>query len=173
MSPGISSAALGIEGLIRQALGPRIKLEIVPPTAPNCIEVDRSQLELAILNIALNARDAMPRGGTLTVTISTADLVGEPDGLIGNYAAIAIKDTNLGMAPNVQAHVLEPFFTTKGPGKGTGLGLSMVHGFCRQSKGAVTIRSAVGSDTTIVIYLPLSRERDDERAVQQSREFDR
>ena len=110
--------------------------------------VDPAALEAAILNVALNARDAMPEGGTLTIRTSKADITQAPrtedDLPIGQYAMLAIQDTGTGMPPDVVQRVFEPFFTTKTGGTGSGLGLSMVYGFAKQSGGAVTIASEVG-----------------------------
>jgi len=151
----LNIALIEMDSLLRQAAGPLTKLDILPAPVPCRVVADRSQLELAILNVVINAHDAMPDGGSLTVTTMVRHMTGEPDGLVGDYGAVAIKDTGRGMPPDVQARVLEPFFTTKGPGKGTGLGLSMVYGFSKQSGGTVTIESAVERGTTVVIYLPL------------------
>ncbi len=125
---------------------------------------DRGQLENAILNLAINARDAMPDGGSLTVTsdavtLDAKSLAGYENARPGRYARIAITDTGGGMTPEVRRRACEPFFTTKDIGAGTGLGLSMVHGFAEQSEGFVTIDSEVGEGTTISLFLPLTDER--------------
>jgi signal transduction histidine kinase len=156
----VNAVLAGIDSLLHQAVGSRIKLDLEPAIAPCWIMTDRNQLELAVLNIVMNARDAMPQGGAVTVTTKTLHLTGDPDGLVGDYAAVEIKDTGPGMPPDIQARVLEPFFTTKGAGKGTGLGLSMVYGFSKQAGGTVTIESVVERGTTVVIYLPLSQADD-------------
>jgi signal transduction histidine kinase len=158
----------GMESLLRQAIGAGIRLDIVLAPAPCWTEADQNQTELAILNLALNARDAMPQGGTLTVTTTVVRLAGEPDGLTGDFVALAVKDTGAGMHPEVQARVFEPFFTTKEPGKGTGLGLSMVYGFAKQSHGAVTIDSTVGRGTSVVLYLPRHASNQGEAMVRQT-----
>ena len=125
--------------------------------------VDPAALEAAILNVALNARDAMPEGGTLTIRTSKADITQAPrtedDLPIGQYAMLAIQDTGTGMPPDVVQRVFEPFFTTKTGGTGSGLGLSMVYGFAKQSGGVVTIASEVGRGTTVIIYLPLTKNK--------------
>ena len=139
--------------MLHQALGSRISLEWAPAAYPNLVRVDRTQLELAILNIALNARDAMPDGGTLTIMTKTVTLNGE-HGLIGDYASVVIRDTGIGIAADDLANVLEPFFTTKDEEEGTGLGLSMVDGFVKQYQGAVAIDSIVGKGTAVTIFLP-------------------
>ena len=119
------------------------------------VEVDAGELELVVLNLAVNARDAMPNGGT--IAISGRNCQGfRDDGLEGDYVRLSVSDTGTGMSPEVQAHVFEPFFTTKEIGKGTGLGLAQVHGFVNQSHGGVRIRSELGRGTTISLYLPRS-----------------
>jgi CheY-like chemotaxis protein len=122
--------------------------------------VDPAALEAALLNIALNARDAMPTGGSITIRTSRAEITQPPrtedDLPIGHYAMLAIQDTGTGMPPNIVQRVFEPFFTTKPAGAGSGLGLSMVYGFAKQSGGAVTIASEVGRGTTVILYLPLT-----------------
>jgi two-component system, NtrC family, sensor kinase len=120
------------------------------------VEVDIAELELALVNIAVNARDAMPGGGSITlsarnVTLKKSDGV---DQLEGDFVALAITDSGVGIAPDVLPRIFEPFFTTKALGKGTGLGLAQVYGFSHQSGGTVVATSAVGSGTTITIYLP-------------------
>jgi PAS domain S-box-containing protein len=120
------------------------------------VEVDIAELELALVNIAVNARDAMPGGGIITlsarnVTLKKSDEVGQFE---GDYIALALTDTGVGIAPDILPKVFEPFFTTKPLGKGTGLGLAQVYGFSHQSGGTVVATSAVGSGTTITIYLP-------------------
>jgi PAS domain S-box-containing protein len=123
------------------------------------VEVDIAEFELALVNVAVNARDAMPGGGTLTlsvrnVTLKKSDRIDECE---GDFVALALADTGVGIAPDVLPKVFEPFFTTKPLGKGTGLGLAQVYGFSRQSGGTVVATSAVGGGTTLTIYLPRSR----------------
>ena len=123
------------------------------------IEVDIAELELALVNVAVNARDAMPGGGTLTLSVRNVTLK-KSDGVDqceGDFVALALADTGVGIAPDVLPKVFEPFFTTKALGKGTGLGLAQVYGFSRQSGGTVVATSTVGSGTTVTIYLPRSR----------------
>lgn len=144
----------GLDSLLRGALGSTINLTLVPSANPCLVRADRNQAELAILNLALNARDAMPDGGTLTVIVNNVRLNGQPAGLVGRFGTVTVRDTGIGMSPDLQARVFEPFFTTKGPSKGTGLGLSMVYGFAEQAHGTVAIDSMVGVGTTIVLYLP-------------------
>jgi len=119
---------------------------------------DPVQLEVALLNLAVNARDAMPEGGALTFrtrNVTTAEAAGGQAAMAsGDYVMVTVSDTGQGMPPEVQAKAFEPFFTTKGPGKGTGLGLSMVYGFARQAGGTATVDSRPGSGTAICLYLP-------------------
>lgn len=152
----LHAALAGIEDMLRQAVTAQIRLELAPASGCCLVTADRNQLELAVLNIVLNARDAMPAGGTLSVTTTEMWLVGEPNGLVGRFAALAIKDSGTGMPPAVAARVFEPFFTTKAAGQGTGLGMSMVYGFASQSNGCATIDSVMGRGTTITLYLPMA-----------------
>jgi PAS domain S-box-containing protein len=121
------------------------------------ILVDPSQLELALLNVGLNARDAMPNGGLLRLAARNVSLNSEADGLQGDYVAISVSDTGEGMSEEIKARVFEPFFTTKGVGLGSGLGLSQAYGFAKQSGGTVTIDSRLGAGTTVTFYLPTGR----------------
>ena len=146
------------EPLIRHSLIPGVSLRIECPETLPPVRVDPSQLETALINLAVNARDAMPDGGVLgfDVAMSLPDAPDRPHELAGVEAvALAVSDTGCGIAPEVLQRVIEPFFTTKGPGKGTGLGLAMVHGFAHQSGGALRIESREGAGTTVTIYLPL------------------
>ena len=132
----------------------QLKCDIAEDVWP--VEVDIAELELALVNVAVNARDAMPGGGGITlsarnVTLKKSDGV---DQLEGDFVALAMTDTGVGIAPDVLPRIFEPFFTTKAIGKGTGLGLSQVYGFSHQSGGTVVATSAVGSGTAITIYLP-------------------
>lgn len=126
-------------------------------------EVDPNQLESALLNLAVNARDAMPSGGTMTIETSNAyisitDAVRLPEFKAGSYVLICMTDTGSGMTPEVLERAFEPFFTTKPVGQGTGLGLSQVFGFVKQSGGHVKIYSRLGHGTTVKVYLPKARE---------------
>jgi PAS domain S-box-containing protein len=149
--------------LLRRTLGEAIEVETVVAGGLWNTVADPAQVESAILNLALNARDAMPGGGRLTVEINNASLDDAyartvRDVTPGQYVMIAVTDTGEGMPEDVRARVFEPFFTTKGDGKGTGLGLSMVYGFVKQSNGHIQIYSELAQGTTVKIYLPRSRQ---------------
>ena len=142
-------------GLIGQALPERITLEqSVAPALP-LIEVDVGQLQMALLNLVFNARDAIEGCGTVSMRAEQVELSGEPEGLQGPYVRFDVCDTGEGIEPAVMARVFEPFFTTKAFGKGTGLGLSQVYGFAKQSQGAVQVRSTVGEGTCMSLFLPV------------------
>ena len=123
------------------------------------VRVDKSELELALVNLTVNARDAMPSGGRLSIAAADVTLTADetPEALAGDFVALSVSDTGSGIADDVLGRVFEPFFTTKGAEKGTGLGLSQVYGFARRSGGTATIRSELGHGTTVTIYLPRSR----------------
>jgi nitrogen fixation/metabolism regulation signal transduction histidine kinase len=142
--------------LIRRAVGSGCEIELVSDERLWPCHVDPAQLESALLNLALNGRDAMPNGGLLRIEARNAVLEdGQVSGLTpGHYVSLSVRDTGCGMSSSTLSRVFEPFFTTKEAGKGTGLGLSMVYGFARQSGGHVTIESAVGVGTTVTLYLP-------------------
>ena len=144
----INALVENIVRLLTRTLGASVKITTAASRDAGVAMVDPAALEAAILNVALNARDAMPDGGTLTIRTSKADITQAPrtddDLPIGHYAMLAIQDTGTGMPPDVVQRVFEPFFTTKTGGTGSGLGLSMVYGFAKQSGGAVTIASEVG-----------------------------
>ncbi len=148
----------GMEELIQRTIGPQIKLEIVGAAGLWPALIDPSQLENALLNLCINARDAMPEGGRITIETANrwldrpaATTHAIPE---GQYLSICVTDTGSGMSPEVIAKVFEPFFTTKPIGQGTGLGLSMIHGFAQQSGGQVRIYSEVDQGTTVCLYLP-------------------
>ena len=154
----VNRLVFGMEELIRRTIGPSIELETVGAAGLWPALVDASQLENALLNLCINARDAMPDGGRITIETAnkwldrwTADHHTIPD---GQYLSLCVTDTGTGMTPEVIARVFEPFFTTKPIGAGTGLGLSMIYGFAHQSGGQVRIYSEVGQGTTVCIYLP-------------------
>jgi len=149
----------GVEDLVRRTVGPNVEVEVVGAGGLWNTRVDGPQLENALLNLSINARDAMaPAGGRLTIETSNKWLdertAGERDMAPGQYVAICVTDTGTGMSPEVAQRAFDPFFTTKPMGQGTGLGLSMVYGFVRQSGGQVRIYSEVGQGTTMCLYLP-------------------
>ena len=148
----------GMEDLIRRTVGPSVAIEVVGATGLWAALVDPPQLENALLNLCINARDAMPDGGRITIETHNKWLdehaARTHDMPPGQYLSLCVTDTGTGMSPDLVAKVFEPFFTTKPIGEGTGLGLSMIYGFARQSGGQVRIYSEVGEGTTVCIYLP-------------------
>jgi PAS domain S-box-containing protein len=147
-----------LEDLVRRTIGPSIALEVVGAVGLWTVFADPGQLENAILNLCINARDAMPNGGRLTLETANrwidARSAQEQQMVPGQYVAICVSDDGAGMTPEVAARAFDPFFTTKPIGAGTGLGLSMVYGFAQQSGGQARIYSEVGKGTTVCIYLP-------------------
>jgi signal transduction histidine kinase len=154
----VNRLVTGMEELIRRTVGPAIHVEVVGAGGLWTTLVDPNQLENALLNLCLNARDAMPQGGRLTIETANRwlDERGARDHDIapGQYISLCVTDTGTGMEPDVAAHAFDPFFTTKPLGQGTGLGLSMIYGFARQSGGQIRIYSEVGKGTTMCLYLP-------------------
>jgi CheY-like chemotaxis protein len=149
----------GMVDLLQRALGEGIDLETVLGSRTWSVNVDANQLESAILNLAVNARDAMPNGGKLTIETTNAFLdeayaMAHTEVKPGQYAMIAVSDTGIGMTQDVRAKAFDPFFTTKESGRGTGLGLSQVYGFIKQSGGHVKLYSEPGEGTTVKLYLP-------------------
>ena len=145
--------------LLRRTLGEHVEIEIKPPAGLWPAAADRGQVENALLNLAINARDAMPSGGTLTIDTANVHLdddyaAGNAEVIPGDYVMLAVSDSGVGMPAEVLAHAMEPFFTTKEVGKGTGLGLSMIYGFAKQSRGHLKIESKPDNGTTIRLYLP-------------------
>jgi signal transduction histidine kinase/ActR/RegA family two-component response regulator len=156
-SVDLAALVSGMEELLKRALGLGIELSCQFSGALPPVLADANQLELALLNIALNARDAMPSGGRLTIAAATETASGagaENNLRPGDYLRISIADTGIGMDEATLAKATDPFFTTKGPGKGTGLGLSMVHGLAAQSGGLLRIESAPNRGTTVELWLP-------------------
>jgi PAS domain S-box-containing protein len=149
---------VSLEDLLRRTIGETIDLSIVAADGLWTTLCDPNQLESALLNLAINARDAMPAGGKLTISTSNARIDGitidTPALSPGEYICIDVSDSGTGMSPEVAARAFDPFFTTKPIGQGTGLGLSMIYGFARQSNGHATIDSRIGRGTSIKIYLP-------------------
>ena len=150
----LSIALQRAETLLRQAVGSisDLHLDVEPGTWR--VAANTNQLELALLNLAVNARDAMPDGGRMRLATRNVVLNGTPEGLIGEFVAVSLSDTGSGMPPDVVTRAIEPFFTTKAEGSGTGLGLSQVYGFAKERGGTIVIESVVGRGTTVTIYLP-------------------
>ena len=146
----------GMRDLIERTVGPTVQLEIAVAADLPFARVDRNQLELALLNLAINAHDAMPGGGCLTISADRRRAAPDSQLTPGDYVCIAVADTGMGMDAATLKRCIEPFYTSKGVGKGTGLGLSMVHGLCAQSGGRLVMRSAPGEGTTAEMWLPLS-----------------
>jgi CheY-like chemotaxis protein len=159
----VNTLVSGMSDLLHRTLGESTDVLAVQGVGLWRIEADATELEAAILNLALNARDAMPQGGRLTIETANADIdraysIQHAEVLPGQYVAISVSDTGTGMSEDVLSRAFEPFFTTKPVGEGTGLGLSQVYGFVKQSGGHVKIYSEPGHGTSIKIYLPrLSR----------------
>jgi hypothetical protein len=157
-SVDVNQLVVSLEDLLRRTIGESIDLEIAAPDDLWCTLCDPNQLESALLNLAINARDAMPDGGKLIISTANAHLgsvtADTPALSPGDYICIAVSDTGVGMSAEVAARAFDPFFTTKPIGQGTGLGLSMIYGFARQSNGHVTIDSKLGRGTSVRLYLP-------------------
>ena len=153
----LAERLLAIRDLLLSSIGGSVRLEIEPAPGLWPVETDVGELELALVNIVVNARDAMPHGGTLTVKARNVSLdVDDLTPLTGDFVALSLTDTGEGIPPDVLAKIFEPFFTTKEVGKGTGLGLSQVYGFARQSGGDVHVSSNPRQGTTVTLYLPRS-----------------
>jgi signal transduction histidine kinase/CHASE3 domain sensor protein len=155
----VNAAITDIAKLLRPTLGEQIQIETALEQGPIASHIDPSRLTNAVLNMAINSRDAMPNGGKLLLETHRAELdeayvQANPDVAPGAYVMLAVSDTGTGMPPDVQEKAFEPFFTTKEVGKGSGLGLSMVYGFVKQSGGHIKIYSEAGHGTTIKLYLP-------------------
>ncbi|MBI1684895.1 ATP-binding protein [Caulobacter hibisci] len=155
----VNALIAGMDDMLRRTLGEQVRFEVVLGAGLWPALTDANQLENAILNLTLNARDAMPEGGRLRIETTNTQmhasqsLVGE-EVTPGPYIVVCVSDTGTGMTPEVVAKAFDPFFSTKAPGQGTGLGLSMIYGFAKQSGGHVRIDSAVGAGTTVKLYLP-------------------
>jgi len=155
------SVISGVESLIKRLIGEGIQLKLTKPTEPILVQGDRAQVEQIVLNLAVNARDAMSEGGVLTATLESQKLdKTPPDARMPikpwAYAVLTVTDTGCGMPESVIQKIFEPFFTTKEPGKGTGLGLSVVYGILAQVGGTITVNSKPNQGTTITIYWPLA-----------------
>jgi signal transduction histidine kinase/CheY-like chemotaxis protein len=154
----VNRLVTGMEDLIRRTMGPSIHTEVIGAGGLWITLVDPNQLENALLNLCINARDAMPDGGRLTIETANKWLddraAKERDLSPGQYVSLCVTDTGTGMTPDIAARAFDPFFTTKPLGEGTGLGLSMIYGFARQSGGQIRVYSEVGKGTTMCLYLP-------------------
>ena len=149
----------GMEGMLRHLMGGDVDTQIVPAAGLQAVKADAGQIEQVIMNMAINARDAMPNGGKLTLETANVSFDEEsvgryPELKPGDYVMLAITDTGTGMSEEVKARVFEPFFTTKGVGQGTGLGLSTCYGIIKQSGGHISVYSELARGTTFKIYLP-------------------
>ncbi len=157
----VDAVVAGMETMLRRLIGPEIDFRIKRPAEPLTVLGDPGQIEQVLLNLVVNARDAMPTGGRLTVAVDAVDLderaaAAFADGKPGRYARLSVSDTGHGMDAHTRAKLFEPFFTTKEHGKGTGLGLSIVYGIVKQSSGYVTVTSEPGRGARFLIYLPLA-----------------
>ncbi len=158
----LNDVIVDTETMLRRLIGEHI--ELVTSLSPDLwpVKVDRSQMEQVILNLTVNARDAMPGGGTLILETANAELdddtaLARPEILPGRYVRVTVSDSGTGMDPNTLARIFEPFFSTKGPGKGTGLGLATVYGIVKQSGGYVYVDTEVSRGTTFTVYLPVGQ----------------
>src|SRR5687768_7623240 len=158
----VNEIVAGMSSMLERIIGDDVQVAIQLADRVSAVEADRAQIERVVLNLAANARDAMPRGGRLT--IETADVVLEDSYVAthgevtpGPHVLLAISDTGIGMSEEVRRHLFEPFFTTKSGGGGTGLGLATVFGVVKQSGGSIFVYSEEGRGTTFKIYLPVSQ----------------
>jgi CheY-like chemotaxis protein len=155
----LNTSVLDMEKMLRRLIGEDVTLETVLNANPTRVKADPGQVEQVILNLAVNARDAMPQGGRITVATTSVHLTAEQIPLHagaepGRYVALTVSDTGTGIDEKTRARIFEPFFTTKGQGKGTGLGLSTVYGIVQQSGGFIELESEIGAGSTFRILLP-------------------
>ncbi len=154
----LNSSVADIERMLRRLIGDEIELSVIPCPKSACVKADPSQIEQVLINLAVNARDAMHSGGQLFIRISSTTLSTPldvaPDLPAGDYVVLRVTDTGAGMTDEVRARIFEPFFTTKAPGKGTGLGLATCYGIVKQSGGRILCDSSPHRGTTFSIYLP-------------------
>jgi CheY-like chemotaxis protein/two-component sensor histidine kinase len=152
----IVSLVANMTELLRRSLGPQVNIRTMFPAALNAVKTDANQLELALMNLAVNARDAMDEGGNLTIAARNVTINASHSTRLapGDYVCLSVTDEGEGMDEETLAKATEPFFTTKGVGKGTGLGLSMVHGLAEQSGGRLVIKSSKGFGTRVEMWLP-------------------
>lgn len=164
LSPEVFDLCAGVEGLadiIRTLLGGRVALQLDLPDEPLHVLLDKTQLDTALINLAVNARDAISEHGTVRICVRRVEAMPSvrfAPPLKGTFAAVSVSDDGCGIEASVMTHVFDPFFTTKGVGEGTGLGLSQVFGFVKQSEGEVDVESAPGEGSTFVLYLPLTQQ---------------
>jgi signal transduction histidine kinase/ActR/RegA family two-component response regulator len=157
----LNGCVMDMQKLLRRTVGENVDITFTPSPEPLCLHADVSLLGQVLLNLAVNSRDAMPKGGNLHIAVSKQqmaehDLDEHPQGRPGWFAVVTVTDTGCGMPPEIMARIFDPFFTTKEPGKGTGLGLATVEGIVKQHGGWVEVRSEVGKGTTFAVYLPLA-----------------
>src|SRR5262245_2688837 len=157
----LGAVVRGMDTMLRRLMGPEIDLMIASPEEPVHVVADSGQIQQVVLNLVVNARDAMPGGGRITLKVEEIDLdeiaaSALVDAQPGRYARLSVIDTGTGIDDKTRARLFEPFFTTKEQGKGTGLGLSIVYGIVKQSRGYITLTSELGRGTTFLIYLPLA-----------------
>jgi PAS domain S-box-containing protein len=152
----LSGLVQGMGNLLERSLGPRVALRLDLPEGLPPARIDANQLELAILNLAINARDAMPDGGSIEIKVSKHEIQNDAVLKAGTYLKLSVVDTGAGMTPEILKRAIEPFFSSKPLGKGTGLGLSMVHGLVVQLGGTLELSSAVGKGTTVTMVLPIA-----------------
>jgi two-component system cell cycle sensor histidine kinase/response regulator CckA len=148
---------VALEPMLRRLLGEDVALDVQRSREPCRARLDPTQIEQVILNLAVNARDAMPEGGRLTIEVALAELAEREGGVelaAGSYVQLTVTDTGIGMDDATRIRMFEPFFTTKESGKGTGLGLATVFGIVKQSGGAIAVRSAPGRGTSLTVYVP-------------------
>jgi PAS domain S-box-containing protein len=155
--------------LLRRTIPEHIRLVTETTAHPCSVQADRTRIQQVLMNLALNAKDAMPEGGELRITVAPVKVAPQdepplPDMAPGSWVCLSISDSGIGMNEKVQDHLFEPFFTTKEPGKGTGLGLAQVYGIVKQHEGFIGVDTAVGEGTTFTIFLPLVDDRDEEDA---------
>jgi CheY-like chemotaxis protein/two-component sensor histidine kinase len=156
----LNTIVRGLEKMLRRVVAENVELVIDTASDLGCVSADPLQMEQVILNLVVNARDAMPSGGKLTISIASLMVrsdVGSDENLLraGSYIALSVRDTGIGMDAATRARIFEPFFTTKELGKGTGLGLSTVYGIIKQSNGHITVESEPGNGTTFRVSLPV------------------
>lgn len=160
----LNAIVVGLDKLLRQLIGEEIGFETALPRGLDQVTADPGQIEQVLMNLVLNARDAMPGGGRLTIATRNVELAEEYAARFsypvqpGGYVLLEVRDTGTGIAPEIEDRIFEPFFTTKEPGRGTGLGLSTVFGIVKQSGGYIWVESAVGEGTTVRVYLPRTEE---------------